>query len=160
MHRARTLLLALATVSVASCGTDLGTEPSTVFDGIKYTAETVLVPTGGQTLVSVVVTLQNTGSGAQTRTYPASCPVRILLFRQTDDALMYDERRRDCSALPTATITIDGQSSKQLQSGVRFPGSIAGDSLPFTTYNVRAAVLTEGSKTVLISAGTYTLAGG
>jgi hypothetical protein len=160
MDRSRTLLLAIAALSVASCGQDLGTEAPTEFDGIKYTAETVLVPTGGQTLVSVVVTLQNTGTASQTRTYPASCPVRILLFRQADDVLMYDERRRECGSTPVATITIDGLSSKQLQSGVRFPSSIAGDSLPFTTYNVRAAVMTEGTKTVLINAGTYILAGG
>ena len=147
----------LGALLIAACGSDSGTGPQTEFDGVKYTAAVVLVPTGGQTLLSVVVTLTNTGGETRSRTYPASCPVRIRLYRSADNALLYDETRRACSAEPTATVSLASLESKTLQSGVRFPGTIAGDSLPFTTYVVRAVVLTEGTKEVLINAGTYAL---
>ncbi|HYV99094.1 MAG TPA: hypothetical protein VE967_16680 [Gemmatimonadaceae bacterium] len=146
--------------AAAACGSDSGTGPRTTVGGIKYTARVELVEAGGTApLLSVVATLTNTTGAPQMRTYPAGCPVRILLYRQSDNTLVYDERTRDCAPEPTATVTIDPLATADLQSGIRFPATVAGDSLPFATYKVRAAVMTEGAKQVLIDAGTYFLTG-
>jgi hypothetical protein len=151
----RTLKLILALTAMAgsgSCSTDPGA-PQTEFNGLKYTAE--IAPNGFG--FTVIVTLQNPGGTAQTRTYPAACPVRIRLYRTANNLRLYDETTWPCSATPLATITIDGFSSKTLQSGARSATTVAGDSLPHTTYTVFAVVLTEGATLVEIRAGTYTL---
>jgi hypothetical protein len=108
----------------------------------------------------VIVTLQNNTGAVQTRTYPAACPVRIQLFRLSDNALLYDETRLPCDKTVTATLTLIGLGSTTLNSGVRFPGTIAGDSLPLVTYTVRVVVLTEGTSSVVLNAGSFNLVSG
>jgi hypothetical protein len=162
MHRS-VITFTLATLAFLGCSQDLGSGLPTEFDGVKYTAQVVQFDVGSQNppspviVFNVTVTLTNTGTAQQTRTYPAACPVRVRLYRQADGALMYDETRRNCDPQPTATINLGGQESKTVQSGIRYPSTIAGDSLPFTTYIVRAVVPTEGAKLVLLTAGTYEL---
>lgn len=146
-----------ALVGALACG-DGVSAPETTFDGIKYTAATnTITSANGATQFTVLVTLENTTGGTLTRTYPATCPVRIKLYRASDQALLYDESRRDCDMSITATLTIGGRETAQVSSGVRFAQNVLGDSLPSTTYNVKALVLTECTKTVLIDAGQYTL---
>lgn len=151
---------ALAALALAACSDDLGSGTQSVFDGVRYTARVVTYDVGIMKPIlvfAVFVTMTNTGAGQQTRTYPAACPVRLRLYRQTDGALMYDETRRSCDPQPATTITLAGQETKELQSGIRYPSTIAGDSLPFTTYLVRAVLATEGSTLVTVPAGTYQL---
>jgi hypothetical protein len=158
----RCLSVALV-AAAAACSTDLGSGPPSEFDGIKYTAEVQDIVSGssGARQFAVVVTLQNLTSSTKTRTYPATCPVRVRLYRSSDNFLAYDETLRSCSPTPTSTITIPAQGTSTLTSGVRFPATVAGDSLATgqTTYTVRAIVTTEGDKEVLIDAGTTHLRG-
>lgn len=157
----RILRMALwaAAVALPGCSTDVA-GPSSDFGGIHYTAQVQSVASGGVPLLNVIVTLQNTGGGTQTRTYPAACPVRVQLFRQSDNALLYDETRLPCDQTVKATLTLLGLASTTLSSGVRFPGTIAGDSLPLVTYTVRCVVLTEGTANVVLNAGSFNLVSG
>jgi hypothetical protein len=161
-------VLVLLLVTAAGCSTDVS-GPSTQFGGVKYTAVTndiVTCPLGVTSgpqchhQFSVIVTMQNTTGATLTRTYPAGCPVRVQLYRLSDNARLYDETRWACDATPVATITLPGFSTTTLSSGVRFPGNVAGDSLPLVAYTVRAVVFTEGAASVIINAGTYTLTSG
>jgi hypothetical protein len=158
MRRTLKFILAFGATAATGCSTDVAA-PQNEFSGIKYTAEVADVPgpISGTHQFSVIVTLQNNGGDAKTRTYPASCPVRIRLYRVSDGRLLYDETKWTCAADPLVTLTIDGFSSKTLQSGTRFPTNVMGDSLPHTTYTVYAVVLTEGSTLVEIRAGTISL---
>lgn len=157
MRRTLKLILALSATAAAGCSV-AATGPETEFNGIKYTAEVAdIVGALGTHQYSVIVTLTNTSGVQQTRTYPASCPVRIRLYRVADNSLLYDETRRVCDETPAATISVDAFSSKTLQSGVRFSTTFVGDSLPHTTYTVRAVVKTEGTRFVEVLAGTIAL---
>ena len=151
----------LAVAAGLGCSTDVAAPPSN-FGGIQYTASVagVSAGTGHVPLLNAIVTLQNTAGVVQTRTYPLSCPVRIQLYRLSDNALMYDESKLPCDMTTTGTLTIPGLASTTLSSGVRFPGNIAGDTLPLVTYTVRVLVLTEGTKQVLINAGSFNLVSG
>lgn len=157
MRHALKFVLALGGIAAAGCSTDVAA-PQNEYNGVKYTAAVneIISPVGAKQF-AVIVTLQNTGGGPQERTYPAACPVRIRLYRASDGVLVYDETQWPCSATPTATITIDGFSSKTLQSGPRFPTVVMGDSLPHTTFTVYAVTFTEGSTWLEIRAGTYTM---
>jgi hypothetical protein len=160
MNRSLTLILALGAASLSACSDDLGpgTPNSVVIDGIRYTASVnEIIANNGSRQFTIIVTLSNQTSEVKTRTYPAACPVRVLLYRAADDFLVYDEEQRPCSATPTATVTISGSSTATLQSGIRFTGTVAGDSLPLTTYTARALVKTEGSREVIVNAGTVNL---
>ena len=157
MRRTLKFILALGAMVAAGCGTDVAA-PQNEYGGIRYTAEVAESSSqSGAKQFIVIVTLKNTGGGAQTRTYPASCPVRIRLYQVSDGRLVYDETTRPCAANPLVTLTIDGFASKTLQSGVRFATTVLGDSLPRTTYTAYAVVLTEGSTLVEVRAGTMTL---
>jgi len=150
-------LLIAVVAATTSCSGDLGSGPQTTYGNIRYTAavQDISGTTTGSTAhqFSVFVTLTNKIGASQTRTYPVNCPVLIRLYRQSDQTIVYDETRsRDCSTT-TATVTIPGTGTAQLQSGVRFPSVILGDSLPKAVYNAKAALLTEGSQFLIIDAG-------
>jgi hypothetical protein len=160
----RITLVLTALVLASGCSTDLGSGLQTEFDGVRYSAtvEDIIAdnddplnrPVARQFAVNV--TAENRTGVAKTRTYPAICPVRVRLYRASDDALLYDETRKDCAPAPEGTLTIEPFGTKPLTSGIRFPATIAGDSLATasTIYNVHAVVMTEGSKFVEINAGT------
>ena len=145
----RTILVVALVGAVAGAGCGDGVSaPQSVYVTIRYSA--AVVPTAG--FFNVAVTLQNTTSGATTRTFPTGCAIRVRLFRAADDALLYDESRVPCPPGDSTTIAIPGSGAYTLYSGLR----TFGDSLPVTTYYVRLYVLTEGKKNpVMVSAGVY-----
>lgn len=125
------------------------------FDGVTYTAEVQEIIASTTRRFTVVATLTNTKSVAVTRVYPAGCPVRIKLHRALDNELVYDETKIPCSVTTETTVTIPPGETRTLQSGVRWPPTVLGDSLAATSYNVRAVVQTEGTRVVEVAAGTY-----
>lgn len=159
MNRVRRLVVVTLPL-LTGCGWSLPSDPKhqTAFDGVKYTAVTneITHPQGGLQFI-IVATLENTTNASVTRTYPAACAVSIRLYREADDALLYDETRRECNTTPTVTVTIAAHQTVELSSGVRFPSTLAGDSLPFTTYNVWAVPRSEGTRVFEIRAGTMRL---
>lgn len=144
-------------VLLSGCKADFSDpEPPETFGNIKYSAEIKVIHNGAVTFYNAFVTLHNQTGGAQTRTYPVSCPVQIRLYRLGDNVVVYDETRRVCDKSHTAELTINGTSDAMLYSGNRTAGSILGDSLPAATYGARVVVNTEGNKEALIYAGTVT----
>lgn len=153
-------VVAIAALAVGACGggnasasgpSDLGDG----FDGVEYTAEVEEIVSETTRRFTVVAHLTNTKNESVTRTYPAGCPVRIKLHRALDNQLVYDETQLPCSVTTPTTITIAPGGTHKLQSGVRWPPTVLGDSLAATTYNVRAVVNTEGTRLVEVSAGIY-----
>lgn len=160
MRVSRTLVVALVLVSTAGCGTD-PSGPKTEYDGVKYTASVNTIQSGmSLTQFAVLVKLENMTTATVTRTYPAGCPVRVRLYRESDGRLVYDETSRPCSFTEPATITLPSRTTHTLTSGPRLPGTVLGDSLPVATYTVRAVVTTEGTTHVEVLAGSYAIGTG
>lgn len=156
MRPLRTSLVALGVLLPLGCGGD-SSGPSDQGGNLRYTARVERVQTGTINFVTVIVSVRNTTSAVETRTYPSACPVQIRLYRLGDDALVYDETRRDCPATPTSTLEVGGLQTKELQSGLRNPTTILGDSIAAASYGVRAVVNTEGNKLIIVNAGTVNL---
>ena len=152
--------LVICAMAAAACSGS-STGPSDVYGGIQYTATVSdIAGTQGTHQFAVLVTLHNTTTTTQTRTYPSGCPIRIRLYRQADNRLVYDETKITCTTTIPTTISLNPDESKTLTSGIRFPSAVIGDSLPATTYNVKAIIQTEGTKVVELTAGTYAFTGG
>ena len=103
---------------------------------------------------SVKVTLANTSGTAATLSYRPACAVRIQL-RRADDSKVYDETTRQCEP-GLASITIAAQSQETLNSGIRFPTSVLGDSLAPGRYRV-VAVFEKDDAPLYIEAGMYNI---
>src|SRR5262245_14350035 len=117
--------LACMLVVLSGCKADFSApEPSETFGNIHYAAEIKEIRNGTVVLYNAFVTLHNRTGGNQTRTYPVSCPVQIRLYRLGDDALVYDETKRECDMSRTADIQIGGSSDAMLYSGNRTATSI------------------------------------
>jgi hypothetical protein len=152
-HRS-TVWLALAAVGLACGGGDGITETDTI-NGVKYTARTNSLILADGERISIIATLENVSSVNQDREYPATCPVRIRLYRPADGFKMYDETLTTCVS-DTVTLSIPVAESRDLQSGLRKVTDVLGDSLPYNTYAVRAVVQTEGPGVLEVVAGPWT----
>jgi hypothetical protein len=161
MQRFNASVLISGLAMAAGCGWGLPSEPKeqTTWGGVKYTAETRILTQSNspQVQFTVVLTLQNTNRTSVTRTYLAACPVRIRLYRQANNQLVYDETRRACGSTTQVEITLNADERRDLSSGVRLPASVAGDSLAFATYIVKAVPTTEGDNVFEVNAGTVFL---
>lgn len=155
----RVCSLFAALFAAGSCGASADGEgltgPVEEIDGVRYTArvEEILAETTRR--FAVFVTLTNTNPESVTKTYPSGCPVRIRLYRQQDNKLQYDETKVACSVTSPASFSLAPGASQSLQSGVRWPPDVLGDTLVAVTYNVRAVVTTEGTRVVEVEAGAY-----
>jgi hypothetical protein len=118
---------------------------------------TVMELVRGRPVFLVVLHARNRGESAITLTYPATCPVRVRLYRLADTTLAYDETRRQCDQATIATVRIDPGKQWDIGSGFRDHGAVAGDSLPGATYIVRAVVSLDQVQSREISAGTVLL---
>jgi len=151
--------LAVALV-VAGCGSDGPSGPSgagVTINGVFYSATVTEVVHSTSRQFSVTVRLENRGNDEARRNFPVSCPVRVRLYRQLDGKLVYDETKLACASSDLATLAIPAGQQYTLSSGIRFPATIAGDSLSTTSYIVKAVAQTEGTRLVELTAGTYTL---
>jgi hypothetical protein len=108
--------------------------------------------------LSARVTLTNTTAAAIDRTYPAGCPVLLRLYRESDQALVYDEGQRPCVVTTPIGFRVEGQASTVLASGTRFNPTVAGDSIPAGTYRAAVLLRITGMNPIEIEAGTYRLA--
>jgi hypothetical protein len=157
--RSRSLATLLIVATAASCGGNASASGpigvSNEFGGVAYTAEIREIVSTTTRRFMVVVTLSNTRGIAATRTYPAGCPVRIRLYRVSDGVLVYDESKTPCAVTDPVTVTLFAGESMTLQSGVRWPPNVLGDSLAAVRYYVGAVVQTEGTQFVEIAAGVY-----
>jgi len=156
LYRTALVCVALLGAPLACGGTDAAgpAPPGNVLDGVAYTASVEIL----DKLVVLRVTLTNTTTGAITRSYPAGCPVRIRLYRLTDNALVYDESQAPCGSTTPVSVTIAPQQSASLTSGPRYRCTIAGDSLPTpATYFAAALVRIVGMNPIELDAGTYSI---
>jgi hypothetical protein len=160
MRVSRKAIAAAALIGAAGCGTD-PVGPKTEYGGVKYTAAVNTIQSGmSLTQFAVLVTLENMTTATVTRTYPAGCPVRIRLYRDSDGKRVYDETLRTCAFTNPATLQLTSRATFTLTSGPRLPGTVLGDSLPVATYIVHAVVQTEGTTVVEIAAGSYLIGTG
>ena len=159
MARWRSLAALLPVAAAVACGGNASASGpigvSNEFGGVAYAAEIREIVATTTRRFSAFVTMTNTKGLAVTRTYPAGCPVRIRLYRASDGVLVYDESRRPCTYSEPVTLTLNAGESKTLQSGVRWPPDVLGDSLAAVRYFVGAVVQTEGAQLVEIAAGVY-----
>jgi hypothetical protein len=84
--------------------------------------------------------------------------VRLRLYRESDQVLVYDEGRMPCTVTTPVGLRIDAQATVVLTSGNRYNPSIAGDSLPPGMYRGAALLRITGLNPIEIDAGTYRLA--
>jgi hypothetical protein len=159
VKKSLTLVAVAGGVGAAACGGSASgsgpTGTNNQYAGVAYSATVEEIPAVTTRRFTVMVTLRNTTGQTVTRSYPAGCPVRIRLYRLLDGALVYDESDIECAFADPTTITLAPGESRTLQSGPRWPPAVVGDSLPASTYNVRAVLKTEGTEPVEISAGAY-----
>lgn len=106
-------------------------------------------------MVSAEVALQNTTAEPIEHSYPGGCPVRMRLYRQSDNALIYDQTLFPCNVSAVQSFTLPAQGAKSFTSGARFPWEVAGDSIPPATYRATAVFRVTGLDPVEIEAGTY-----
>jgi hypothetical protein len=125
------------------------------FNGVRYAAEVREIVSTTTQRFFVVATLTNTKGLAVSRSYPASCAVRVRLYTTPDHVLVYDETTVPCASGEPTELTLFPGESKTLQSGVRWPPDVLGDSLAAARYYVGAVVQTEGAQIVEIAAGVY-----
>jgi hypothetical protein len=139
-----------------ACGGDQAAGPADgAVDDLALAAAVVEIADGR--MVSVQAFLTNNTSGDIAVSYPAGCPVRIRLYRQGDDALVYDEAGFPCSFAVTATLTLSPGQTRTLTSGGRFPWTVSGDSIPVGPYRATGIVRIIGENPVELEAGTYHL---
>jgi len=125
------------------------------FDGVRYDAEVREIVSTTTRQFIVVATLTNIRGLAVSRSYPPSCAVRVRLYRMPDHVLVYDETTVPCTFGEPTELTLYPGESKTLQSGVRWPPNVLGDSLAATRYYVGAVVQTGGDQFIEIAAGAY-----
>jgi hypothetical protein len=132
------------------------TEPAAT-PGIVYSASASETLIDGGYRLLVTLSIENTTVAPVTLTYPATCPIRIRLYRPSDNALVYDETRVPCASDESATLTLSPQTTRSLGSGFRRMGAIMGDSIVVASYRVVAVPRTEGARVLEISAGSVVL---
>lgn len=160
MRIARRLAPALSLVA-AACGSEgeivdpTNGGNASVLGGIALAASMVDVTPW---YVSAQVTLTNTTDAPMQRTYPAGCPVLLRLYREPDQALVYDEGRRPCGVTTPIPFGIDALGTATLSSGTRYNPSVRGDSIPAGTYRAAVLLRITGYNPIEIDAGTYRLA--
>ena len=155
----RAWTLVAAAVAVA-CGSDeiaSGDQQPTLTPGLSYSAETSEIRFDGGPSMLVTLSISNASLAPITLTYPAGCPVRIRLYRPSDNVRVYDETRVPCGLTTPASITISPQATRSLGSGFRGMTTIVGDSLQFTVYRVMAVPQTEGANIIEVPAGIIVL---
>lgn len=165
--KTRSWMLAAVCASAAACGWSEVTPPeqapdeteNTAAANVQYSAtvKNIEILRGTPPFIAIL-RIQNAGRQMVTLTYPASCPVRIRLYREADSVRVYDETVRPCGSETTATLRLAPGQQWDIGSGVRYPATVAGDSLEPGSYIVRVVPQTAHDGTVEIVAGTFVLA--
>ncbi len=142
---------ALVAITLAACGDDDSSGPSTSAQGLRLVAEV----TQNLTFFSTTVTVTNTTNATITRSISLACPVGIQFLAIQGDAIVYDESAREgCSA--TNALTLAAGQSVTLTSGSRYIPTITETVAP-NTYRVRALVRFAEGEQVLVDGGTWRL---
>jgi hypothetical protein len=152
----------LLAVACAGAEDPVTPDDDTVLSGVSVAASVIEVDgtagTGSRVKrMSVDVTLTNTTSSSIEYSYPAGCPTRFRLYRESDDALVYDQTALPCSVSTTASLTLAPFQARTLSSGGRFPWEISGDSLAPGNYRVTGVLRITGEEPIELEAGTYRL---
>lgn len=148
MHR-RMISFALAALA---CGcVDDGITVTDTVNGVKYSARFAPAGIG----MNLIATLENVSTATQERLYPATCPVRIRLYRPADGFKMYDETKLSCAS-DTVRLSLNPGDKYDLASGIRTANYLLGDTLPAQTFVVKGVVQTEGVHEIEVDAGYWT----
>jgi hypothetical protein len=142
---------ALLAVTLAACGDDDPSGPSSSADGLRLVAQV----NQDRAFFSATVTVTNTTNASITRTISLACPVGIQLLAVQGGAVVYDESTRECGAAGNA-LTLSAGQTITLTSGSRFIPTITETIAP-NTYRVRALVRFGDSEQVFVDAGTWRL---
>jgi hypothetical protein len=153
--RALPLGMAFAALSCGSLGGSTGVEPTEEEPAVSYEmAGSEFLPSSNlPPNILVVMSVQNDGAVPVDKQYPAGCPVRLRVYRNLDDQLLYDETRLPCTVEGSATFRILPGETRSIGSGFRSMTQIMGDSIPCGRYRLVGIPQMEGGTIIEIDAG-------
>lgn len=155
VSRGFAVALVATAVACGSMGGSTGPAEAEEIPAVTYTMEgTEFLPSSQlPPNLMIVMSVENEGSVPVEKSYPAGCPVRIRIYRDLDDTLIYDETKLGCSNSDPATFRVLPGETRTIGSGFRQMTQIMGDSIPCGRYRLVGVPQMEGDEVIEIPAG-------